>query len=140
MQRFQFKAVVWVLRKACGTVAFFLDPAILPGLRDVRRPPPIWIAAYFHPKAGLFMMHSMKAMTWLKIGGGVLVALAAIAAADTRYAEVTGKEPMHGISHAIASGREGCPIAQQQEIAKTGCCKEHFQHELKKESSGCCRK
>jgi hypothetical protein len=99
-----------------------------------------WIAANFRPKAGLFLMHSMKAMTWLKISGGVLVALAAIAAADTRYAEVTGKGPMQGIGHAIASGRDSCPIAIQQEQVKIGCCNAYAQHQQKKGSAGCCRK
>jgi hypothetical protein len=79
----------------------------------------------------------MKAMTWLKAGGCVLVALAAIAAADTRYAEVTGKGPAQGISHAIASRANSCPVSHESQQDHHGCCKKDAKEA---DESGCCRK
>ena len=78
----------------------------------------------------------MKAMTWLKAGGGALVTLAAFAAAGTHYAEVTGSAPVNPGSHAIASGPAGCPV--KKEPAKAGCCKKETKVEPK--PGGCCRK
>jgi hypothetical protein len=84
----------------------------------------------------------MKAMTWLKVGGCALVALAALAAADTRHMEVTGKAHWDPASRAIALGSdaEGCSHSHQKEAAATkgGCCKKEAKVEVKR--SGCCRK
>jgi hypothetical protein len=94
----------------------------------------------FPSEGGLFLMYSMKAMTWLKIGGGVLLALAAIAAADTRYAEVRGKEPMQGMRHVIASRVDVCPVAQELREEKSSCCKKDAKENSRKsEHSACCR-
>lgn len=82
----------------------------------------------------------MKAMTWLKAGGCVLVALAAIAAADTRYAEVTGKGPVQGVSRAIASRVDSCPVSHEKsQQDQQGCCKKDAK-EPATHQSGCCRK
>jgi hypothetical protein len=83
----------------------------------------------------------MKAMTWLKAGGCVLIALAAIAAADTRNAEAVGKKPMQGSSHAIASRLDACPVAnEQQPDSQSGCCKKEAIGATEHHQSGCCRK
>lgn len=79
----------------------------------------------------------MKAMTWLKVGGCVLIALAAIAAADTRQVRVSGPAPGEGISHAIASRVDACSVAQD-EGANGGCCKKEAKSQ--RQHSGCCRK
>jgi hypothetical protein len=83
----------------------------------------------------------MKAMTWLKAGGCVLIALAAIAAADTRNAEAVGKQPMQGSSHAIASRIDACPVPnEQQHDSESGCCKKTAKEASEHQHSGCCRK
>jgi hypothetical protein len=80
----------------------------------------------------------MKAMTWLKLGGGVLVALAAFAAADTRYAEVTGNGPVRSVRHAIALQGRRCPVSQKIEQTKSACCNDETK-EVLAHQSGCCR-
>lgn len=86
-----------------------------------------------------FVGRSMKAMTWLKVGGCALVALAALAAADTRHLEVTRKAHWDPASRAIALGSEGCSHSEGKEVAtKGGCCKKEAKEEVK--HSGCCRK
>jgi hypothetical protein len=80
----------------------------------------------------------MKAMTWLKVGGCALVALAALAAADTRHMEVKGTAPWDPASRAIALGPEGCSHSEAKEVTKGGCCKKEAKEEVK--HSGCCRK
>ena len=84
----------------------------------------------------------MKAMTWLKIGGGLLVALAAIAAADTRRIEVTEQAPEKGGGHVIASRLEQCRIIGEANAAtKSGCCqKKEVENADVSKHSGCCRK
>ena len=78
----------------------------------------------------------MKAMTWLKVAGCVLVALAALAAADTRRMEVTGKAPWEGNSRVIASDLARCPASKaEQAHPKSGCCEKE-----ESKPSGCCRK
>ena len=82
-------------------------------------------------------------MTWLKVSGCALVALAALAAADTRHMEVTGEAHWDPASRAIALGpeaTEGCSHSNEKEAAarKSGCCKKDAKEEVK--HSGCCRK
>jgi hypothetical protein len=83
----------------------------------------------------------MKAMTWLKIAAGILVTLAAIAAADTRHAQGYGREVMDNNSHAIASRIAACPVAQEQMSANSTCCNKDAKEKLSEEHhSGCCKK
>ena len=78
-------------------------------------------------------------MTWLKVSGCALVALAALAAADTRHMEVTGSAPWDPASRAIALGSDGCSHSETKEAAtKGGCCNKEAKEEVK--HSGCCRK
>src|SRR5687768_9081396 len=80
----------------CSRQALRVGPLFLPGFRDVRHPPPIWIAVKCPSGSRLILQDGgMKAMTWSKVGGGVLVALAAFAAAGTHYADVTGSAPVN---------------------------------------------
>jgi hypothetical protein len=82
----------------------------------------------------------MKAMTWLKIGGGVLVALAAIAAADTRRIEVAEKAPEPRMGRVIASSAE-CQVASEQKSSSGGCCQKKAEQKAEPaQHSGCCRK
>jgi hypothetical protein len=80
----------------------------------------------------------MKAMTWLKVGGGVLVALAAFAAADTRYVEITGQWP--GDRHVIASRADACKVLAEASATNDGCCKSAAENSKQQGHSGCCRK
>lgn len=130
------RRVGW-LWKGAVEQALRVGPLDLPGFRDVRHPPPIWIAVKCPSGSRLILQDSsMKAMTWLKVGGGALVTLAGFAAAGTHYAEVTGLAPVNPESHAIASEPTGCPV--KKELAKSGCCKKETKAEPKQ--GGCCRK
>jgi hypothetical protein len=81
----------------------------------------------------------MKAMVWIKVGGGVLVVLAALAAADTRYVDVAKETSQETKERAIASRTEGCMVLHGREALKSGCCKKEAKEEPKSHS-GCCRK
>jgi len=81
----------------------------------------------------------MKAMTWLKLGGGALVALAALAAADTRRIEISSDAA--GDRHVIASRADACKVVSGAHGVKAGCCKKAGDEAAAQQGhSGCCRK
>jgi hypothetical protein len=82
----------------------------------------------------------MKAMTWLKIGGCALAALAALAAADTRFAEVTAQDPRALRGHVIASPAGQCPMAHSEKAHGDGCCAKKEAKADAEPPAGCCKK